>query len=85
MPAKAGYKSAVCFLKNDDRTRGLLIIINYFQSCEKDGTLEQYPRSPAPKLMNASTDASTVKARSQFRISIKNLPALYDRFTLENF
>ena len=40
---------------------------------------------PAPKLMNASTDASTVKARSQFRISIKNLPALYDDFTLENF
>ena len=40
---------------------------------------------PGPKLINASTDASTVKARSQFRISIKNLPALYDSFTSENF
>lgn len=40
---------------------------------------------PAPKLMNASTDASTVKARSQFRISIKNLPALYDSLTPELF
>lgn len=35
---------------------------------------------PAPKLTNASRENSRVKARSQFRISIKNLPALYDSF-----
>jgi hypothetical protein len=40
---------------------------------------------PGPKLMNASTNKSKVKARSQFRISVKNLPALYDSFTHESF
>ena len=40
---------------------------------------------PGPKLMNASTEKSKVKARSQFRISIKNLPSLYDSFTSETF
>ena len=40
---------------------------------------------PGPKLMNSSTEHSTVKARSQFRISIKNLPALYDSFESQSF
>jgi hypothetical protein len=35
---------------------------------------------PAPKLSTASTGKSTVKARSQFRISVKHLSALYDQF-----
>ena len=40
---------------------------------------------PAPKLTNASGSNSRVKARSQFRISIKNLPTLYDSFQKTNY
>lgn len=40
---------------------------------------------PAPKLTNASGNNSRVKARSQFRISIKNLPTLYDSFVKEEY
>lgn len=35
---------------------------------------------PAPKLSTTSTGKSGVKARSQFRISVRNLSALYDQF-----
>lgn len=35
---------------------------------------------PGSKVMAASTSHSTVKARSQFRIAIRNLSALYKRF-----
>ncbi|MEI8400127.1 MAG: MvaI/BcnI family restriction endonuclease [Alcaligenaceae bacterium] len=35
---------------------------------------------PGPKLTDASTDRSRVKARSQFRISVKNLSILYEKF-----
>lgn len=40
---------------------------------------------PAPKLLNASTNRSSVKARSQFRISINNLSVLYESFDKEYF
>jgi hypothetical protein len=40
---------------------------------------------PGPKLMDSSTKNPKVKARSQFRISIKNLPNLYDSFEKEDF
>jgi hypothetical protein len=40
---------------------------------------------PAPKLMNASGSNTKVKARSQFRIAIKNLPVLYDAIHLEEY
>jgi hypothetical protein len=40
---------------------------------------------PAPKLLNASTNRSSVKARSQFRISINNLSVLYENFDKEYF
>jgi hypothetical protein len=40
---------------------------------------------PGPKLMNSSSDHPTAKARSQFRISIKNLSALYYSFEKVNF
>jgi hypothetical protein len=36
---------------------------------------------PAPKITNASTLNSRVKARSQFRIPIKKLPSLYKKFS----
>lgn len=36
---------------------------------------------PAPKLMNASTSHSKTKARSQFRIHVKDLNRLYLKFT----
>jgi hypothetical protein len=35
---------------------------------------------PGSKVMNASTDKSTVKARSQFRMSVRNLAELYQKF-----
>lgn len=35
---------------------------------------------PGSKVMNASTSKSTVKARSQFRISVKHLAGLYEKF-----
>jgi hypothetical protein len=40
---------------------------------------------PASKVMNASTLKSTVKARSQFRMTIKNLDNLYQKFQAEDF
>lgn len=40
---------------------------------------------PASKVMNASTQRSTVKARSQFRISVKQLSHLYQKFAAVNF
>lgn len=40
---------------------------------------------PASKVMNASTNTSTVKARSQFRIPVKKLPSLYQRFESVEF
>jgi len=35
---------------------------------------------PGSKVMNASTEKSTVKARSQFRMSVRNLAELYKKF-----
>ena len=35
---------------------------------------------PGSKVMNASTNNSTVKARSQFRMSVRNLATLYQKF-----
>ena len=35
---------------------------------------------PGSKVMNASTEKSSVKARSQFRMSVKNLDGLYQKF-----
>lgn len=35
---------------------------------------------PGSKVMNASTDKPSVKARSQFRISVKHLEGLYQKF-----
>ena len=35
---------------------------------------------PGSKVMNASTDKATVKARSQFRTSTQHLAALYEKF-----
>ena len=35
---------------------------------------------PGSKVMNASTDKPSVKARSQFRIPVKHLDGLYQRF-----
>lgn len=35
---------------------------------------------PGSKVMNASTERSTVKARSQFRMSVRNLAELYQKF-----
>lgn len=40
---------------------------------------------PASKVMNASTLKSTVKARSQFRIPVKQLSHLYQKFTSVEF
>jgi hypothetical protein len=40
---------------------------------------------PGSKVMNASSQKSTVKARSQFRMSVKNLADLYQKFGPENF
>ncbi|NOU00888.1 MAG: hypothetical protein HOO95_04855 [Gallionella sp.] len=36
--------------------------------------------APGSKVMNASTAKSTVKARSQFRMSVKHLAELYQKF-----
>jgi predicted glycosyltransferase len=35
---------------------------------------------PGSKVMAASTEKSTVKARSQFRISVRHLEGLYQKF-----
>lgn len=35
---------------------------------------------PGSKVMNASSQKSSVKARSQFRMSVQNLPVLYQKF-----
>ena len=40
---------------------------------------------PGSKVMNASTDKATVKARSQFRTSTQHLAALYEKFGSEVF
>ncbi len=40
---------------------------------------------PGSKVMNASGPKSTVKARSQFRMSVKNLAHLYHKFGPEDF
>ena len=40
---------------------------------------------PASKVMNASTLKSTVKARSQFRIPVKKLTNLYQKFEPVDF
>jgi hypothetical protein len=39
---------------------------------------------PAPKLMNASTEKSTTKARSQFRMNVRDLHRLYLKFSAVN-
>ena len=41
--------------------------------------------NPASKVMNASTLKSTVKARSQFRIPVKKLSNLYQKFEPVDF
>lgn len=40
---------------------------------------------PGSKVMNASSQKSTVKARSQFRMSVSNLPDLYQKFEPVSF
>lgn len=40
---------------------------------------------PGSKVMNASSPKSTVKARSQFRMSVKHLAELYQKFGPEEF
>ncbi|MEQ1591288.1 MAG: hypothetical protein ABL892_02755 [Thiobacillaceae bacterium] len=40
---------------------------------------------PGSKVMNASTEKSSVKARSQFRIPVKHLEGLYQKFGPVNF
>ncbi len=40
---------------------------------------------PATKVMNASTGKSSTKSRSQFRISVKQLPHLYQKFEAVEF
>ena len=40
---------------------------------------------PGSKVMNASSQKSSVKARSQFRMSVKNLAQLYQKFEPESF
>lgn len=40
---------------------------------------------PGSKIMNASSDKSTVKARSQFRTSVRHLAALYEKFEATDF
>ena len=40
---------------------------------------------PGSKVMNASGAKSTVKARSQFRMSVKHLADLYQKFGPEDF
>ena len=40
---------------------------------------------PGSKVMNASTAKSSVKARSQFRVSIQHLETLYQKFGSEKF
>jgi MvaI/BcnI restriction endonuclease family len=40
---------------------------------------------PASKVMNASTLKSTVKARSQFRMPVKKIEHLYQRFEAVEF
>jgi len=40
---------------------------------------------PASKVMNAGTPRSTVKARSQFRMSVKKLAGLYQKFEAVEF
>jgi hypothetical protein len=48
-----------------------------FLSAMSNGTVIY---DPAPKLTNASSNHSTVKARSQFRISVSKLDCLYNNF-----
>jgi hypothetical protein len=40
---------------------------------------------PGSKIMTASSDKSTVKARSQFRTSVQHLATLYEKFGATNF
>lgn len=40
---------------------------------------------PGSKIMNASSDRATVKARSQFRTSVQHLATLYEKFGATNF
>ena len=40
---------------------------------------------PGYKVMNASTEKSTVKARSQFRMSVRHLAELYQKFAPVKF
>lgn len=40
---------------------------------------------PGSKIMNASSAKSTVKARSQFRTSMRHLSTLYEKFGATNF
>lgn len=40
---------------------------------------------PGSKVMNASTEKSSVKARSQFRMTVKNLPNLYQKFEVVEY
>ena len=40
---------------------------------------------PGSKVMNASSPKSTVKARSQFRMSVQHLAELYQKFGPEDF
>ena len=50
-----------------------------FETAELDQAI------PGDKVMNASTEKSTVKARSQLRMSVQHLEQLYQKFGPENF
>jgi len=69
VPPQYQYKSPVLLGEETDFSLYLLSL---------SSGLTMY--DPGSKVMNASTDRSTVKARSQFRIPLKHLGALYKKF-----
>lgn len=69
VPPQYQYKSPVLLGEETDFSLYLLSL---------SSGLTMY--DPGSKVMNASTDRSTVKARSQFRIPLRHLGALYKKF-----
>jgi hypothetical protein len=69
VPPQYQYKSPVLLGEETDFSLYLLSL---------SSGLTMY--DPGSKVMNASTDRSTVKARSQFRIPLNHLGALYKKF-----
>jgi len=62
--------------------RGVLSHMNLYLSAISAGLVMF---DPASKVMNASTVKSTVKARSQFRMPVKKLSNLYQKFEAVEF